>query len=125
MIELQKTEQRVHIRLRAIFMGKDLCVLLDGGDTPHIGAVALAMSTAHAPQPAHAAQGEACITQVLCIPKHREDALSAEVAQTLCTHLGCTVTCLCGIHIDAITPTEIITVLALAKELTEELLSQC
>lgn len=117
MIELQKNEQRVHIRLRALFMGKDLCVLLDGGDTPHIGAVALATHTAYT------AQEENCTPHVFCLPNHREDVLSAEIAQKLCEHLACTVTCLCGIHIDAISPTEINTVLRLAQELTDELIS--
>ncbi len=105
MIELEQTKHRVRLRLRVLWSGSDLCVILDGGDRAHTGAVSLA---AHA----HA-------TQTLCLRGHREDELSARVAESIHAQLQCTVTCLCGIHIDNISKDEIALVFTLTDELVD------
>lgn len=106
MLELRRTSGRVRLRLRAIAMGNDLCVLLDGGDTPHIGAAALCGAT---------------FADVLPLPGHREAELAHELAQRLSAALDRTVAVICGIHLDDITREEIDLALRLAHELAEAL----
>ncbi len=108
MMEFSHTEGRVNVRLRALSMGEDLCVLLDGGQKPHIGAVATAYT-----------QGAANS----CLPGHREDILAQHMAQGLQNSLSCTVTCICGIHIPQITREEIAQVYAIAELLLQQYLS--
>ncbi len=108
MIEFSHTEGRVNVRLRALNLGQDLCILLDGGQKPHIGAVATTYSqgTAHT-----------------CLPGHREDVLAQHMAQSIQKHLCCTVTCICGIHIPQITGEEIAKVYDIAELLLQQYLS--
>ena len=102
LLEFQGGTGRVLLRLRALHMGADLCLLLDGGDRPHTGAVAVATVSAEAAdaEPAHAVP---CIT----LPRHREDMLARRLAARVCEALGVTVTVLCGIHIHSISRAEI------------------
>ncbi len=109
MIELHAEKARVKLHLRALFMGQDLCILLDGGDKPHIGAIS---TVSHTDQ------------NVYGLPSHREDDLAAEVAKAVQEYYGYTVTCLCGIHIKNISREEIALVYTLSRELTQRLLQE-
>ena len=44
MIEIKKEFKRIKINLKAIKMGEDLCVILTGGDKPHLGALTIGSS---------------------------------------------------------------------------------
>ncbi len=112
MIELHANEANINIRLRAIFMGQDLCILIDGGDCPHIGAISLASSQLEKK------------TQTIVVPKHKEDVISQAVAEQVQKTLGNTVCCACGIHIDNISKDEIVKILEMTKHLTSSLLKQ-
>ncbi len=106
MLTFTHTEGRVTLRLRMLFMGQDICILLDGGEKPHMGA----LTTAYA-------QG----TEHICLPGHREDILAQKVATKIQKTRSCTVTCLCGIHIPDITKDEI----ALVYKIADILLHRC
>ncbi len=108
MIELVIREARVHLRLRALFMGQDMCILLDGGQKPHIGAIS---STSHSQE-----------AFTYSLPKHKEEQLAAQVTQSLHSTFNVTVVCLCGIHIPSITREEIDLVQRLSMELVETLI---
>ncbi len=112
MIELQAQEGRVHIRLRALFMGDDLCIIVDGGDKPHIGAVSLATGNTKT------------TPKTLCIPKHKDDVISEGVSQCIRNTLGLTTCCICGVHIGGITKDEIDIVLKLSHELATTLVQK-
>ncbi len=109
MITLTAQENRVALHMRALFMGQDLCILLDGGHKPHIGAV----STAHPDK-----------QETFCLPSHKEDILATDIALTLQQEFGCTVTCLCGIHLQDITRHEIDVVYRLSQELVQKLIHE-
>lgn len=83
--------------------GSDLSVCLCGGDTPHIGAVALAsprMSLADKEKPSASAS-------VICVTGHKEDELAREAALDLSTLYRCQVVVSAGIHIDNATGDDI------------------
>lgn len=110
LLECQGGEGRVRLHLRVLRMGGDICVLLDGGNAPHVGAVALA-----------GADGEICLPP-LTLPGHREGDLAHTLAQSLARGLGCAVVVVCGIHIDNITRQEIMLAIETAEALAEEAL---
>ncbi len=41
MIEIKKSKNKIQIVLKAIKMGDDLCIIITGGDKPHLGSVTL------------------------------------------------------------------------------------
>lgn len=110
MIEQYATKGRLRLRLRAYGMGRDIVVLVDGGDAPHIGATALATPTGDA--------------QSQSLPHHREDELALHLSSTLAQKLGRTVAVLCGIHVANISPQEIADVYILANTLAAECIAQ-
>ena len=107
MILVEAQRGRIHLRMTALLLGKDLCVTLSGGDQPHIGAVALA--------------GPRTPSSALALPEHREGALARDIASRLASEFNVAVCVACGVHLDAITQGEIGDVLEMAEELAREL----
>ncbi len=97
---------RVTLRIRALWMGQDVCILLDGGEKPHIGAASTANN--------HNVKSHS-------LPHHKEEELATMVATHMQERFSCTAHCVCGIHIHAITKDEISLVYKLAQNLMEEL----
>ncbi len=112
MIKLSARKGRIKIRLQAIFMGKDLCILIDGGDKPHIGAVTLAYEKNN------------LNPNTLIIPHHKEDIISQDVSKIVSNAMNCAVCCICGIHINNITKDEILQVLDMARALSVALIDK-
>ena len=84
-------EGHYRIEAAAILCGSDLSVTFAGGDTPHIGAVSLAV---YEPE-----RGSATVS-TLTAYGHRDDELSRKAAKQLASALRCTVSVSVGIHID-------------------------
>lgn len=103
-----RTRGRLTLRLRCLCMGEDVCVLVDGGDRPHTGAVVVVDSTG--------------TRQFLCLPGHRETEIAAAMASRIQAATHATVTVLCGIHLDNISPAEIQDATTLCDALTTDLL---
>ena len=104
-----RTCGRVRLRMRCARMGTDYCVLLDGGDRPHLGAVSLC--------------GADGVCRDLSEPQHREALLASQIAQQIQSATKCVVSVLCGIHINEITPQEIQSVFDVSAALTKDLLA--
>ncbi len=78
--------------------GDDLLVLITGGESPHLGAVAMA-----APRPSLADPARtSATTSVFCFMGHKEDELARQMAQTLASRLGCRVVVAAGLHWDGL-----------------------
>ncbi len=114
-LESERRKGRLCIRLQAVPMGKDWCLILTGGDTPHLGAAAMARA------PSDLA-GKGTDVSVIALPGHKEDLLVRTLAERAAAVTRANVAVCCGIHLDAITPAEIQDALALCAELTEEFL---
>lgn len=106
-IHLRACQGRLRVKLRAQRMGRDLFVLLFGGDA-HIGATALAAPGCPEIPP-------------LCVPGHKEGALAARAARYLAEQVHCTVSVTAGIHIDKITKEEITAIEHMAHTLITRL----
>jgi gallate decarboxylase subunit D len=96
--------------------GEDLVVVVGGGQRPHVGAAALAISVPSAVDPA----ARTCSSYLASVPGHREEDLARDGALRLSRALRRQVVVTVGIHDDAI-PRERI---AAYLELFERLLDQ-
>ncbi len=94
---------RVTLEALTVPMGDDLCLVITGGDRPHLGAVALAQAR---PSIQDSSKVSAS-TSVLTVLGHKEDLLARSAAQCLAAGLNRTVVVCCGIHVDAILPDEL------------------
>jgi len=111
---------RVKINLKAILIGEDLCVIISGGDSPHIGCVTLSV-----PRPSLADSSIiSATTSVLNLIGHKDDEAAKYVSHMLSSELNKNVVVTCGIHLDNITKEEINITFELLKELTEKLIQK-
>ena len=77
-------------------VGPDLCLCIAGGESPHIGAAALAV-----PRESLREGGELSATaSVLCVTGHKEDELARQTAVRFAARLNCRVLVSAGLHID-------------------------
>ena len=107
MIEINKKINRIEINLSAFSMGKDLCVILTGGDRPHLGAIT--------------ASSQSLEPKTIVFDTHKENfvtEMSAEILRK--DYLGNFAIC-CGIHLDNIDKTEITDVMDLCRQMIIEL----
>lgn len=98
MFQIESGEGRYQIRVLAFMCGKDLNVMITGGDTPHIGAVCLAQ---------YEKERMSATVSTICVYGHRDDQIAMVCAKKLSSRLRCTVTVSVGIHIDNATLEEI------------------
>jgi hypothetical protein len=106
-IVLTQTTGRITVTLRAVFMGPDLCVLITGGEAPHLGAVSCT-------SPEHP-------VETVRFVSHKEYHVTEMFAEHLRAVFGGNVAVLCGIHVDNITKEEIDETLALCRGLLSSL----
>lgn len=109
---------RIKVNLKAFLIGQDLCVIVSGGDSPHIGSVTLSI-----PRPSLAdSNNNSATTSVMNLLGHKDDEAARYVSHTLSSKLNKNVVVTCGIHVDNIKAEEIKTVISLLKELTDMLI---
>ena len=119
-LTLTRERGRIALRMICVPMGRDLALTLDGGDQPHIGAVAVSQA-----RPSHQ-DGErtSATTSVIALAGHKEDDLARTIAARLAAALDAVVCVACGIHLDQARGSELQDILDLAEELTGEALSR-
>lgn len=118
MFRFAEEEGRINITLQATIMGKDLCVVITGGERPHLGAVALGLVRFSL---SDSSKNSASVS-VLTVPGHKEDELARSIAQKITSKLGINTVVSCGIHVDNITITEINMVSRLTDKLSDKLI---
>lgn len=99
--------------------GEDWVVCVQGGDTPHVGAVALACPCA---SPADTADQITAFVSVLTAPGHRDDELARKLALRMCKALRRNISLSVGIHIHNATREEIATLVKNAEDAVAGLL---
>jgi hypothetical protein len=115
-LRIKKETERFILEMVLVRMGRDLCVSLSGGDTPHIGAVALAVPHAGLSDPLKTDASVSLST----VTGHKEDELARKIAYRLAVKFNCTVSASCGIHIDNARKEEIFSILNAADAITDE-----
>lgn len=102
---LSRRVRERELTLSVRWLGRDCLVEITGGDTAHVGAVAVADGGG---------------LRRLERPGHREGDLAEEVAARMAAALKCCVCVVCGIHYEAITRPEIEAVLAAVRGMVDE-----
>lgn len=102
--------RKIKIERKLIKMGKDLVVTVQN-ENGHIGSVVTAYS--------YVKNGEVKVTlNMLNTLGHKDDEVAKRYAGTLAKFYNCTVTCICGIHLDDITKDEIVDIM---EQITEDI----
>ncbi len=120
MYDLAIERGKIKINLKAFLVGEDLCVIIFGGDSPHIGCVTLSV-----PRPGLSDKNRiSSTTSILNLIGHKDDEVAKYVSQTLSSKLNKNVVVTCGIHINDIKAEEIDMTIELLKELTDMLIEK-
>lgn len=92
-----KVGHGVHtVEATATICGKDINICIGGGDTYHIGAVALGV-----PRPSLAdSERISASASVLCVTSHKDDEIAREAALRFAARFATRVSVTCGLHID-------------------------
>ncbi|MDR3349212.1 MAG: hypothetical protein LBO03_06380 [Acidaminococcales bacterium] len=92
-----KTGEGLHkVAAMVTLCGKDVAVTIGGGDTPHVGAAALA-----SPRPSLKKDGSVSASaSVLCVMGHKDDMPARTAALRLASELNVNVAVSVGLHID-------------------------
>ena len=118
MEEIAVAKGRININGKAFLVGEDLCVIISGGDSPHIGCVTLSV-----PRPSLSNKSKiSSTTSILNLVGHKDDEAARYVSEILSSKLNKNVAVTCGIHVDDIKAEEIHIVMELIKDLTDKLI---
>lgn len=113
-MDLNIERGRININAKTFLVGDDICVIISGGDSPHIGCVTLSV-----PRPSLSDKSKtSATTSILNLIGHKDDESAKYVSHTLSSKLNKNVVVTCGIHVDNITTEEIDIAICILKELT-------
>lgn len=110
----------VTLTAEVIPMGEDLCVVITGGDRPHVGCVTLAVPHPGISDPSL----PSATVSTLNLRAHRDDLLAGPIAKSLSAVLGRPVAVVCGVHFECFSPELAAKVKQAEKELSREILKQ-
>ncbi|MEM2142592.1 MAG: hypothetical protein QXS20_06955 [Candidatus Thorarchaeota archaeon] len=102
----------------ARFIGKDLLVIIHGGDESHIGGAALGFSTASS----HS-DSRMISVNTITAPGHKDYVVATSVAERLCRELGVNVLVSVGIHVSNAPRQVIEDIVRLVDEMVDEFLA--
>lgn len=108
------------VRLDALAVGRDINVVISGGDVPHIGGVAMSVCSPDLHQPERMTSTE----QMLSVQGHKEAELAKDVARQLARRYSCTVAVACGIHVDGAAPEDIAGLTGTVQNLVDRMLTE-
>jgi hypothetical protein len=112
------TARGIALNAVAVPMGRDLLVAVTGGERPHIGSASVSVPRPSLKNPAETSS----TTSTINLTGHKDNAAGDRISSRLSAALGTNVVVACGIHVDGIGPEGIEAVLALADQLTEEII---
>jgi len=101
--------------MKSVLVGEDICVIISGGDKPHIGCVTLSVPTISL----SGKEAYSSTTSVLNLVGHKDDELARYASSLISSRLNKTVVVTCGVHVDNITAQEIDIVIGIVHELID------
>ncbi len=117
---INTTEGEYDLSAGVSLIGKDLMVVIWGGEKPHIGAVAMAQPRPSLKDP----KVTSATASVFCYVGHKEDELSKAAAEILAATLNTNVVVAAGIHWDNIKPEGIQRIIDNSKILVDQILNR-
>ncbi len=116
-MRIERTVGRHNLVLEAQSIGKDLLILIYGGDEHHIGSVSIAY-----PTKSHYRDASTISLNSTSLPGHKDYVLSNVIAEKLSKALMLVVTVIVGIHMDNATEDEIKSVVKESIEMADEVI---
>lgn len=110
----------VALAAEVIPMGGDLCVVVTGGNRPHLGCTALAVPHSGITDP----NLPSATVSTLNLPAHRDDYLANQIAKVLSSILAHPVAVVCGVHFDCFSAEVAANVEYAGENLCQEILKQ-
>lgn len=117
-LDLASGGGRLELTASARWVGPDLLVCIQGGEKPHLGAVAVAQPRPSLAEPARTS----ATASVFTFPGHKEDLLARQAALELAAALEAKVVVTAGAHWDGLGEAEIGQVMRNASRLVERLI---
>ena len=114
-LTVTRGEGRFAVTARMERCGSDLLLLVTGGETPHVGASALAQY-----EPAR----DSATVSSLCAYGHRDDAVAIRFAKAASAAGKCSAAAVAGIHVDDAGPEELKKLMANCDACLAELLER-
>ena len=103
MMEIIEGKNKYKVKLVAIRSGKELTVIISGGEKPHIGAIAISI-----PRPSLKDSNKvSASTSVFTLTGHKEDELSKQIAENITKVTKKATVTIVGLHIDKATAQDI------------------
>lgn len=115
----EKKAGRHTIYLEIKDIGKDLLVIIYGGDEHHIGGI----SAGHVTQ-SHYRKANTISISTLTFPGHKDYVVSNSVTEKVCNALGRSVVTTVGIHYDDATRDEINEIISVVGSLVDEMIAR-
>ncbi len=110
---------KYELNLVAQWCGKDLNVSIFGGDTPHVGAVALAIANIEGYSRKYSPS-----VNVLTVVDHKDDEIARFVAKDLAIYFENQVVVSAGVHIDNATKDDLKKIMANVTEILQRFKSK-
>jgi len=103
MMEIIEGKDKYKVKLTAVSSGKELTVIISGGEKPHIGAIAISI-----PRPSIEGSNKvSASTSVFTLVGHKEDELSKQIAENITKITEKVTVTILGLHIDKATAQDI------------------
>lgn len=93
MVKIERNYKDINIKLEAIFAGNDLCVLIAGGDKPHVGAIS--------------AYSKEDGIKTISLKNHKDYIIGEIFINSIKDIFNGNISVSCGIHIDNISKEQI------------------
>lgn len=114
---LSEENDRFQVFAEVRLLGNDCLVTMWGGTIPHIGAIGMAQVRASLQDPGKAA----ATSSVFTYPGHKEDTVAKLMSEELARTLARNTVVVAGIHWDNLSESDIKTIIAICRRLTERI----
>lgn len=112
--------RNVSIEARIIEAGNDLCIIVTGGEAPHIGSVSISV-----PRPSlKDSDILSATTSTYNFVNHKDDFIGNMFSQKITSALNKKTVVTCGIHFDSITPEQMANVQSVSETLIASILEE-
>jgi len=118
--QIREGEGSFSICLQAFSLDNGFIIHITGGDTPHIGGVAVGLPRPSTEDPSRTTAN----VSVISILGHKDDELARPIADRLVRVLKSTIVVIAGIHVHNATRQDIERIVSLANQAVERLLEQ-
>ncbi len=114
-----KTENNLALKAQVLVVGDELCLIVSGGDTPHIGSVSIAVPRPSLSDPAKIS----ATTSTYNFVGHMDDKIGNLFAEKLAAFLNKKIVVTCGIHVNNISEDQMVLVKSLAERLLNDIIA--